>query len=102
MMQAISSSETSVLTRAARSNNPEDCIFHRIIKSMRMRWAGHVTRMGKRNVFRLLVGKPEGKRPPGRPRYRWMDNIKMNLTEIGLVVWTGLVWPRMGSSGELF
>jgi hypothetical protein len=55
----------------------------RIIKSRRMRWAGHVTRMGeKRNVYRLLVGKPEGKRPLGRPRRRWIDNIKMVLLEI--------------------
>jgi hypothetical protein len=51
----------------------------RIIKSRRMRWAGHVARMGeKRNVYRLLVGKPEGKRPLGRPRRRWIDNIKMD------------------------
>jgi hypothetical protein len=50
----------------------------RIIKSRRMRWAGHVAGMGeKRNVYRLLVGKPEGKRPLGRPRRRWIDNIKM-------------------------
>jgi hypothetical protein len=49
----------------------------RIIK-LRMRWAGHVARMGeKRNVYRLLVGKPEGKRPLGRPRRRWIDNIKI-------------------------
>jgi hypothetical protein len=52
----------------------------RIIKSRRMRWTGHVARMGeKRNVYRLLVGKPEGSRPLGRPRRRWMDNIKMDL-----------------------
>jgi hypothetical protein len=52
----------------------------RIIRSRRMRWAGHVARMGEwRNVYRLLVGKPEGKRPLGRPRRRWMDNIKMDL-----------------------
>jgi hypothetical protein len=51
----------------------------RIIKSRRMRWAGHVARMGeKRNVYRLLVGRPEGKRPLGRPRRRWIDNIKMD------------------------
>jgi hypothetical protein len=65
----------------------------RIIKSRRMRWAGHVARMGeKRNMYRLLVGKPEGKRPLGRPRPRWMDNIKMDLLEIGLSVvdWIGL------------
>jgi hypothetical protein len=59
----------------------------RIIKSRRMRWAVHVARMGeKRNVYRLLVGKPEGKRPLGRPRRRWMDNIKMDLSEVGLNV----------------
>jgi hypothetical protein len=69
----------------------------RIIKSRRMRWAGHVARMGeKRNVCRLLVGKPEGKRPLGRPRRRWIDNIKMGLLEIGLNVedWIGLAEDR--------
>jgi hypothetical protein len=56
----------------------------RIIKSRRMRWAGHVAQMGeKRNAYRLLVGKPEGKRPLRRPRRRWMDNIKMDLGEVG-------------------
>jgi hypothetical protein len=51
----------------------------RIMKSRRMRWAGHVARMGeKRNVYRLLVGKPEGKRPLGRPRHWWVDNIRMD------------------------
>jgi hypothetical protein len=55
----------------------------RIIKSRRMRWAGHVARMGeKRNVYRLLVGEPEGKIPLGRPRRKWMDNIKMDILEI--------------------
>jgi hypothetical protein len=69
----------------------------RIIKSGRMRWAGHVARMGdKRNVYRLLVGKPEGRRPLGRPRRRWIDDIKMNLLEIGLSVvdWIGLAQDR--------
>jgi hypothetical protein len=57
----------------------------RIIKSRRMRWAGHVARMGeKRNVYSLLVGKPEGKRPLGNPRRRWIDNIKLDLLEMGL------------------
>jgi hypothetical protein len=52
----------------------------RMIKSRRMRWAGHVARMGeKRNAYRILVGKPEGKRPLGRPRRSWVDNIKMDL-----------------------
>jgi hypothetical protein len=56
----------------------------RIIKLKRMRWAGHVTRMReKRNVYRLFVGKPEGKKPLGTPRRRWKDNIKMDLLEIG-------------------
>jgi hypothetical protein len=69
----------------------------RIIKSKRMRWTGNVARMGeKRNVYRLFVGKPEGKRPLGRPRRRWMDNIMMDLLEIGLsvVVWIGLAQDR--------
>jgi hypothetical protein len=56
----------------------------RITKSRRMRWAGHVARMGeKRNANRLLVEKPERKRPLGRPSRRWMYNIKMDLVEIG-------------------
>jgi hypothetical protein len=55
----------------------------RMIKSRRMRWAGHIGRMGeKRNTYRVLVGKPEGKRPLGRPRLRWEDNIKMDIREI--------------------
>jgi hypothetical protein len=69
----------------------------RIIKSRRMRWAGHVARMGeKRNVYRLLVGKPEGKRPLGILRRRWIYNIKMDLLEIGLSVvdWNGLAQDR--------
>jgi hypothetical protein len=69
----------------------------RIMKSRRMRWAGHVARMGeKRKVYRLLVGKPEGKRPLERPRRRWIDNIKMDLLEIGLGVvdWIGLAQDR--------
>jgi hypothetical protein len=62
----------------------------RIVKSRRMRWAGHVARMGeKRNAYRLLVGKPEGRRPLGRPRRRWMDNIRMYLGEVG---WGGVDW----------
>jgi hypothetical protein len=54
-----------------------------VIKSRRIRWAGHVARMGEgRGVYRVLVGKPKGKRPLGRPRHRWEDNIKMDLREI--------------------
>jgi hypothetical protein len=69
----------------------------RIIKSRRMRWAGHIARMGeKRNADWLLVGKPEGKRPLGRPRHRWVDNISMDLGEVGWgdVDWIGLAKDR--------
>jgi hypothetical protein len=69
----------------------------RIIKSRRMRWVGHVARMGeKKNVYRFLVGKPEGTRPLRRLRRRWIDNIKMDLLEIGLSVvdWIGLAQVR--------
>jgi hypothetical protein len=69
----------------------------RVINSRGMRWAGHVAWMGeKRNVYRLLVGKSEGKRPLGGPRRRWMYNIKMDLLEIGLsaVDWIGLAQNR--------
>jgi len=56
----------------------------RVVKSRRMRWAGRVARMGEdRGVHRVLVGKPEGKRPLGRPRHRWEDIIKMDLQEVG-------------------
>ena len=56
----------------------------RVIKSRRMRWAGHVARMEEgRGVHKVLVGKPEGQRPLGRPRRRWEDNIKMYLQEMG-------------------
>jgi hypothetical protein len=60
----------------------------RMIKSRRMRWAEHIARMGeKRNAYKILVGKPEGKRPLGRPRHRWVDNIKRDLRQRG---WYGL------------
>jgi hypothetical protein len=69
----------------------------RIIKSRRMRWAVHVARMGeKRNAYRLLVGKPEGTRPLGRPRRRWVGNIWMDLGAVGWgdVDWIGLAQDR--------
>ena len=50
-----------------------------------------------RDLYRVLVGKPEGKRPLGRPRRRWEDNIKMDLQEVGCGVWTGLSWLRIGT-----
>ena len=56
----------------------------RVIKSRRMRWAGHVARVGEeRGVYRVLVGKPDGKRPLGRPRLRWVYNIRTDLQEVG-------------------
>ena len=69
----------------------------RVIKSRRMRWTGHVARMGEdRMVYRVLVGKQEGKRPLGRPRLRWVDNIRMDLQEVGCgyVDWIGLAQDR--------
>jgi transcription termination factor 2 len=70
----------------------------RIIKQRRMRWAGHVARMGeeRKNAYRLLVGKPEGNRPLGRPRRRWVDNIRVDLGEVGWgdVDWIGLAKDR--------
>jgi hypothetical protein len=57
----------------------------RVIKSRRMRWAGQVARMWEgRGIYRVLVGRPEGKRPLGRPRRRWEDNIKMDLRKVGM------------------
>jgi transcription termination factor 2 len=67
------------------------------MKLRRMRWAGHVARTGeKRNAYRILVGKPEGKRPLGRPRRRWKNNIKMDLREIRLgdMDWIDLAQDR--------
>jgi hypothetical protein len=55
----------------------------------------------KSNGYRILVGKPEGKRPLGRPRHRWVDNMKMDLRERGWMMWTGLIWLRIGTSGGL-
>jgi hypothetical protein len=72
----------------------------RVIKSKRMRWAGHVARMGKRRgVYRILVGKPEGKKPIGRAGRRWEDNIKTGLQKIGCGAWTGSSWLGIGTGG---
>jgi hypothetical protein len=64
----------------------------RVIKSRRMRWAGHVARMGeKRGAYKILMGRPEGRRPLGRPRRRWEDNIKVGIQEVG---W-GMDWIEL-------
>jgi hypothetical protein len=61
-----------------------ESFYNAVIKSRRMRWTGHVARMGeKRNAYRILLGEPEGKRPLRRPRCRWVDNIKLDLRERG-------------------
>jgi len=65
-----------------------------------MRWVGHVARMGeRRGVYRVLVGKPERKRPLVRPRRRWEDNIKMDLQKWDVGAWTGSIWLRIGAGG---
>jgi hypothetical protein len=74
----------------------------RVIKSRRMRWAGHVAHTGEgRGAYSTLVGRPEGRRPLGRPRRRWEDNIKMDLQEVGWGAWTVLIWLRIGTGGGL-
>jgi hypothetical protein len=80
-------------------NDPYSSInIFRIIKSRRMRWVGHVERMGDRKgIYRVMVGKPEEKRPLGRPRRRWEDNIKMDLQE---VCWGGMDWIDMAQDRD--
>ena len=70
----------------------------RVIKSRRMRWAGHVMNMGERTgISRILVGKPEGKRPLGRRRHRWENNIKMDLLEVGC---GGMDWIKLAEDSD--
>jgi hypothetical protein len=84
------------------NNNFTYCDFFHLISyshRKRMRWAEHVARIGEiRTAYRILVGKPEGKRPVGRPRRRWVDNIKMDLDGM---VWIGSIWLRIRTSGGL-
>ena len=69
-----------------------------VIKSRRMRWAEHVARMEEgRGVHKVLVGKPEGKRPLGRPRRKWEDNIKVDLQEVGC---GGMGWIELAQDGD--
>ena len=73
----------------------------RVIKSRRLRWAGHVARMEeRRSAFKILTGKLTGKRPLGRPRRRWEDNIRMYLEEIGINRGIGLIRLRIGIIGD--
>jgi hypothetical protein len=93
------SSAHGILFREGELHNlysPPDII--RQIKSRRMRWAGHVARMGEgRNVYRVLMLKVEGKRPLERPRRRWEDGIKMDLREIG---WGGVEWIHLAQDRD--
>jgi hypothetical protein len=76
--------------------------INRVIKSRRMRWVGHVACMGEgRGAYRIFVGRPEGRRPLGRPRHRWEDTVKMDIKEVGWGAWTGLIWLRIVKSGTL-
>jgi hypothetical protein len=69
-----------------------------MVTSRRIRWEGYAARTGeKKNVYRILVGKPEGERSLGRPRRRWVDNIKMDLTETG---WDGVDWIDMAQDRD--
>jgi hypothetical protein len=70
----------------------------RVIKSRRLRWAGHVARMGaERGAYRILVGRPEGRRPLGRPRRRWEDNIKTDIREVG---WGDMNWIELAQDRD--
>jgi hypothetical protein len=72
--------------------------FIKQVKSRRMRWAGHVAHMGEeRKVYKVLVGKPEGRRPLGRPRCGWEDGVRMDLKEIGL---GGVDWIRLSQDRD--
>ena len=68
-----------------------------VIKSRKRRGAVCSEMRERRDVYRVLMGKPEGKSPLGRPRHRWEENIKMDLQKVG--AWTGLIWPRRGTGG---
>jgi hypothetical protein len=104
VLRKIFAPKRNEVTRGWRKlHNEELCDLYfspsiiRTIKSRRMRWAGNVARRGKkRNVYRSLVGKPEGKRPLGRQRRRWVDNIRMELVEVGWgdVDWIGLAQDK--------
>jgi len=89
-----------------RMHNGEFCDLYlpnisRVIESIRVGWAGNMARMGnRRGAYRVLEGKREGKRPLGRPRRRWENNIKMDLQKVGWGMWTGLIWVGIGTSGR--
>jgi hypothetical protein len=72
-----------------------------VIKSRKIRWAEYVARVGERRAaYGFLVGNTYGKGPLGRPRHKWENNIKINIQEVGLGKWTGLIWLRIGTGGR--
>jgi hypothetical protein len=74
----------------------------RTVQSRRMRWLEHVAPTGEnRNPYKISMEKTEGKSPLGRNRHRWKNNTKIDFGEIDVVVWTGFIWLRMGTSGKL-
>jgi hypothetical protein len=107
VLRRVLGSKRDEVTGACRRLNNEELYglyspnIIRVIKSGRMRWAGHVARIGEgKGAYRILVGRPEGRIPFGRPRRRWEDNIKMDLQEEG---WEGVdwIWLRLGTGGGL-
>jgi hypothetical protein len=111
VMRIFAPKRNEVTSGWSKLHNDELCHFYSspniitMFKLRRMRWVRHVAQMGeKMNAYRSLVGKPEGKRPLGKPRRRWVHNVKMDLGEIGLgggAVLTGFVWLRIAASGGL-
>jgi hypothetical protein len=73
----------------------------RVIESSSIRWAEHLAHAEKRNPYRILEGKPIVKRPLEGHKHRWEDNIKMELGETGMMVWTEFIWLRVGTSGGI-
>jgi hypothetical protein len=74
----------------------------RVIKAKRMRWVGHVARMGEvRGAYSISVGRPERRTPLGRPRHRWEDNIKIDFGKYGLGMRIGFIWLKIGTGGRL-
>jgi len=107
VLRKIFGSRRNEVTEEWRKLHNEELNLHsspnifRVIKSRRMRWAEHVARMGeRRSAKRVLVGKPGGRRPLGRPSHRWEDNIKMDLQEMVCGVWTGSSWLGIGTGGR--
>jgi hypothetical protein len=98
VLRRVFGSKRDEVTRGWRKLQNEELYIIRMIMSRRMRWAGHVARMvSKMNAYRILVGKPKGKRLLGKPRRMWENNIKMDLREIG---WGDVDWIHLAQSKD--